>query len=110
MNWSKFIKSSLLHQKWVFLVGFSVVFMFWVLLQHALEKGVQRSLDEQVTRNAVLLHALEDSVVRSFQSVNASVKTLAESLPELGRQDEIKKVIQEQLHISPQIRSIDLLD
>ncbi len=99
-----------MHQKWVFLVATSVILMFCLLLHHTLEKGVQRSLQEQVVRNAGLLHALEDSIIRSFQSVNAVVKTMAESLPELNQDEEIRKLISEQLRISPQIRSITLFD
>ncbi len=84
--------------------------MFWLLLHHTLDRGVQRSLQEQVVRNAGLLRALEDSIIRSFQSVNAVVKTMAESLPELDEDADIRKLITEQLRISPQIRSITLFD
>lgn len=84
--------------------------MFWLLLNHTLDRGVQRSLQEQVIRNAGLLYALEDSIIRSFQSVNAVVKTMAESLPELDQDEDIRQLISAQLRISPQIRSITLFD
>src|SRR5690554_381817 len=104
------IKNAAFRQKWVFLTAFIILFCFWLVLQHTAQQGVARSLAEQDTSNAVLLHALEDTVVRSFQSVNTSMQTLAESLPQLSSTLAIESLLTEQLRISPQLRAIDLLD
>jgi len=83
---------------------------FWAALQYIARQGDARSLAEQDTSNAVLLHALEDTVVRSFQSVNSSMQTLAESLSAQASGLDINNVLHDQLRISLQLRAIDLLD
>lgn len=110
---SKFIlliKNAALRQKWVFITAFSILFCLWLVLQHSAKQGVERSLAEQNASNAVFLHALEDAVIRSFQSVNSSMQILAESLPQLDSTSAIENLLSEQLRISPQLRSIDLLN
>lgn len=110
-NFIILLKNAAFRQKWVFLIAAFVLLCFWLVLQHTARQGVARSLAEQDTSNAVLLHALEDTVVRSFQSVNSSMQTLAESLPQLDSGlVGIDKLLGEQLRISPQLRAIDLLD
>ena len=104
------LKSAASRQKWVFLTALFVLLCFWVVLQHTARQGVARSLAEQDTSNAVLLHALEDTVVRSFQSVNSSMQTLAESLSLQDSGLDINNVLREQLRISLQLRALDLLD
>lgn len=104
------LKNAAFRQKWVFLTVIFILLCFWLVLQHTARQGVTRSLAEQGTSNAVLLHALEDTVVRSFQSVNSSMQTLAESLSLQDSSLDINKVLQEQLRISPQLRAIDVLD
>ncbi|WP_211251296.1 bifunctional diguanylate cyclase/phosphodiesterase [Marinospirillum insulare] len=104
------IKNAALRQKGVFLTAFFIVFCFWLVLQHTAQRGVERSLAEQNTSNAVLLHALEDTVIRSFQSVNSSMQTIAESLQQLESSKAINHLLADQLRISPQLRAIDLLD
>lgn len=103
------LKKAAIRQKWVLFTAFSILFCFWLLLQHSVRQGVSRSLMEQETSSAVLLHALEDSVVRSFQAVNSSMLTLAESLPQREQGLDIENTLREQLRTSPQIRSIDLI-
>lgn len=104
------LKNAVFRQKWVFLTALFILLCFWLVLQHTARQGVARSLAEQDTSNAVLLHALEDTVVRSFQSVNSSMQTLAESLSQQDSALNINSVLREQLRISPQLRTIDLLD
>lgn len=104
------LKNAAFRQKWVFLTASFILLSFWLVLRHTGQQGVARSLAEQDTSNAVLLHALEDTVVRSFQSVNSSMQTLAESLPQLGTSVDINKVLREQLRISPQLRAVDVLE
>ena len=104
------LKNAALRQKWVLLTALAILLCFWLVLQHTMRQGVSRSLAEQKTSNAVLLHALEDTVVRSFQSVNSSMLTLAESLPQLDSGMDVNNVLREQLRTSPQLRAIDLLD
>lgn len=103
-------KSALIRQKWIFVSVALLLVFFWLVLQHTIHQGVARSLSEQESSGALLLHALEDSVVRSFQSVNSSMLTLAESLPQLDQRTEIESVLREQLRTSPQLRAIDLAD
>ncbi|MCO4320717.1 EAL domain-containing protein [Aliidiomarina quisquiliarum] len=87
-----------------------ILLFFWFVLQQTAQQGVKRSLAEQETTNSVLLHALEDTVVRSFQSVNSSMQTLAENMPQLYSELDINHVLKEQLRVSPQLRAIDLVD
>ncbi|MFG1490082.1 PAS domain S-box protein, partial [Oceanospirillum sp. HFRX-1_2] len=105
-----FLKSALIRQKWIFLGALCVLVFLWFVLLHTVEKGVSRSLAEQEASNALLAHAIEDSIVRSFQSVNSSMITLVESLPQLDERTEIENIFREQLRTSPQLRAIDLLD
>ncbi len=105
-----FLKSALIRQKWIFLGALGALLFLWLVLHHTVNKGVSRSLAEQEASSALLAHALEDSVVRSFQSVNSSMIALVESLPQLGERIEVENVLREQLRTSPQLRSIDLLD
>ncbi|WP_140054601.1 bifunctional diguanylate cyclase/phosphodiesterase [Oceanospirillum sanctuarii] len=105
-----FLKSALVRQKWIFLGALFVLVFLWLVLQHTVNKGVSRSLAEQEASNGLLAHALEDSVVRSFQSVNSSMITLVESLPQLGERIEVENILREQLRTAPQLRSIDLLN
>lgn len=109
LNISLLLKNAALRQKWVFITALFILLCFWLVLQHTAHKGVARSLAEQDTSNAVLLHALEDTVVRSFQSVNSSLLTLAESIPQLATDQDIKNVLIEQLRTSPQLRAVDLV-
>ena len=104
------LRNAAFRQKWVFLTVIFILLCFWLVLQHTARQGVARSLTEQDTSNAVLLHALEDTVVRSFQSVNSTMQTLAESLSLQDSGLDINKVLQEHLRISPQLRAIDVLD
>ncbi|HKM16273.1 MAG TPA: EAL domain-containing protein [Marinospirillum sp.] len=104
------LKNATFRQKWVLLTALFILLCFWLVLQHTARQGVARSLAEQDASNAVLLHALEDTVVRSFQSVNSSMLTLAESIPQLASDQDIRNVLLEQLRTSPQLRAIDLLD
>lgn len=103
-------KSAAYRQKWVLLTVLLILLCFWLVLQHSARKGVARGLAEQDTSNAVLLHALEDTVVRSFQSVNSSMQTLAESLAQPDSGLDINTVLREQLRIAPQLRAVELLD
>lgn len=95
------LRNAAFRQKWVFLTVIFILLCFWLVLQHTARQGVARSLTEQGTSNAVLLHALEDTVVRSFQSVNSTMQTLAESLSLQDAGLDINKVLQEHLRISP---------
>lgn len=104
------LKNAAFRQKWVFLTALFILLCFWGALQYTARQGVARSLAEQDTSNAVLVHALEDTVVRSFQSVNSSMQTLAESLSAQASGLDINNVLHEQLRISLQLRAIDLLD
>lgn len=104
------LKNATFRQKWVLFTALFILLCFWLVLQHSARQGVARSLAEQDASNAILLHALEDTVVRSFQSVNSSMLTLAESIPQLASNQDIKNVLLEQLRTSPQLRAIDLLD
>lgn len=104
------LKNAAFRQKWVFLAGLFLLLCFWGALQYIARQGDARSLAEQDTSNAVLLHALEDTVVRSFQSVNSSMQTLAESLSAQASGLDINNVLHDQLRISLQLRAIDLLD
>lgn len=104
------IRNAISQQKWVLAIALFVILLLSGLQQYAIERGIKRSLQEQVIRNRVLLHALEDSVVRSLQSVNSVMSTLAESLPKLENSTEITGIIREQLRMAPQLRSIDLLN
>lgn len=104
------LKNAAFRQKWVLLTALFILLCFWLVLQHTASQGVARSLAEQDTSNGVLLHALEDTVVRSFQSVNSSMQTLAESIPQQDLSSGINKVLREQLRISPQLRAVDLLN
>lgn len=104
------LKNAVYRQKWVLLAAFFVLLCFWIALQHTARQGVSRSLAEQETSNAVLLHALEDTVVRSFQSVNSAMQTLAETVSQQKSGLNMKAVLHEQLRISPQLRAIDVLD
>ncbi len=103
------LRRALVHQKWIFGSATFVLVFFWIVLQHTIDKGVSRSLAEQDSSNALLVHALEDSVVRSFQSVNSTMMSLVESLPQLDGRLEIENVLRERLRTSPQLRSLDLL-
>ncbi len=105
-----FFRSALIKQKWILLGALVALIFFWVVLQHTVDKGVSRSLAEQDSSNELLVHALEDSIVRSFQSVNSSMLTLVETLPQLQDQLEMENVLREQLRTSPQLRSIDVLN
>ena len=109
-NIASLLKNAAFRQKWVFITAFLILLCFWLVLQHTARQGVARSLAEQNTSNAILLHALEDTVVRSFQSVNSSMLSLAESVPQQGSNRDINNMLLEQLRISPQLRSIDLLN
>lgn len=104
------LKSAAFRQKWILLTALFILLCFWLVLQHTSRQGVNRSLAEQDTSNAAMLHALEGAVVRSFQSVNSSMQTLAKSLSKQNSTLNISKVFEEQLRISPQLRAIDLLD
>lgn len=104
------LKNAAFRQKWVLLTAFLILLCFWLVLQHTASQGVARSLAEQDTSNGVLLHALEDTVVRSFQSVNSSMQTLAESIPQQDLNSGLNNVLREQLRISPQLRAVDLLN
>lgn len=104
------LKNAICRQKWVFLTALFILLSFWVMLQHTARQGVARSLAEQDTSNAVLLHALEDMVVRSFQAVNSSMQILAESLSQHKTSSDISKLLSEQLRTAPQLRAIDVLD
>lgn len=104
------LKSAAFRQKWILLAALFILLCFWLVLQHTSRQGVNRSLAEQNTSNAAMLHALEGAVVRSFQSVNSSMQTLAKSLSKQNSILNINKVFEEQLRISPQLRAIDLLD
>ena len=104
------LKNAAFRQKWVFLTALLILIFFWAALQYTARQGVARSLAEQDTSNAVLLHALEDTVVRSVQSVNSSMQTLAESLSQHNPSLKVNNVLREQLRILPQLRAIDVLD
>lgn len=104
------LKNAAFRQKWVFFAAFFLILCAWAALNYTARQGVIRSLAEQNTSNAVLLHALEDTVVRSVQSVNSSMQTLAESLSQHNPSLKINNVLREQLRILPQLRAIDLLD
>ncbi|SJZ71356.1 PAS domain S-box-containing protein/diguanylate cyclase (GGDEF) domain-containing protein [Oceanospirillum multiglobuliferum] len=86
-----------------------IVLSFWLVLEHSLQKGLARSLQNQETSDAVLLHALEDTVVRSFQAINASLATISESLPLLGDEQNITRILSDQLRTAPQLRAVDLI-
>lgn len=104
------LKNAIFRQKWIFITALVILLGFWLVLQHTAHQGVKRSLAEQDTSNAVLLHALEDTVVRSFQSVNSSLQTLTESLQQPASNLDVNSMLEEQLRVSPQLRAIDLLD
>ena len=104
------LKSAIVRQKWVLLAAMSILLGFWLVQQHTARQGVARSLAEQATSNAVLLHALEDTVVRSFQSVNSSMRTLADGLARPSSSVEVNAVLREQLRTSLQLRAVDVLD
>lgn len=104
------IKDAAYRIKWVFVSAAAILLCFWLFLQHTAHQAVERSLAEQNTSNAVLLHALEDTVIRSFQAVNSSLQVLAESLPELHADSDINNALLEQLRTSPQLRALDVLD
>lgn len=91
------------------MTAFLVVLSFWLVLEHSLRQGLERSLQNQETSDAVLLHALEDTVVRSFQAINASLTTISESLPKLGDEHNIARILSDQLRTAPQIRAVDLI-
>ncbi|OOV85924.1 bifunctional diguanylate cyclase/phosphodiesterase [Oceanospirillum linum] len=110
INSLSLLKSALIRQKWIFGGATLVLAFFWFVLQHTIDRGVSRSLAEQDSSNALLAHALEDSVVRSFQSVNSTMMSLVESLPQLEGRFEIENVLRERLRTSPQLRSLDLLN
>ena len=105
-----FLKSALIRQKWIFLIALCALVFLWLVLSHTVDRGVSRSLSEQESSSALLAHALEDSIVRSLQSVNSSMIALIESLPQLDDRIEIENILREQLRTSPQLRSIDFLD
>lgn len=103
------LKNIASRQKWVLLTTLSILLCFWLLLQYTATQGVARSLTEQETSNGVLLHALEDTLIRSFQSVNSSMQALAESIPQQDLNSDINNILREQLRISPQLRAVDVL-
>lgn len=104
------LKNAAFRQKRVFLTALVIVLCFWLLLQHTAHKSITRSLTEQETSNAILLQALEDTVVRSFQAINSSMQSLAESVSQQDSELQINTVLLEQLRTWPQLRAIDLLD
>ena len=104
------VKNAAFRQKWVFVAALLILLYFWLALQHTARQGVTRSLAEQSTSNAVLLHALEDTVVRTFQSVNSAMQILAESVAQQNTVPNINDLLDEQLRTFPQLRSIELLD
>ena len=104
------LKSAIVRQNWVLLAAMSILLGFWLVQQHTARQGVARSLAEQATSNAVLLHALEDTVVHSFQSVNSSMRTLADGLARPSSSVEVNAVLREQLRTSLQLRAVDVLD
>ena len=103
------LKNAALRQKWVLLCMLLVLLCFWMTLQHTARQGVARSLAEQETSNQVLLHALEDTVIRTFFSVNNAMQTLSERIAHADSTFNINTVLQEQLYASPQVRAIDVL-
>ena len=103
------IKNAMLRQKWVLLAMLFVLLCFWITLQHTARQGVARSLAAQETSSEVLLHALEDAVVRTFSSVNNAMQTLSERIAHANPPFDISTVLREQLYASPQIRAIDVL-
>lgn len=103
------LKNIVSRQKWILLTTLSILLCFWLLLQHTASQGVARSLAEQETSNGALLHALEDTIIRSFQSVNSSMQALAESIPQQDLDSGINHLLREQLRISPQLRAVDVL-
>lgn len=109
-HFASILKNAAFRQKWVFLTALLILLCFWAALQYTAHQGVERSLAEQNTSNAVLLHALEDTVVRSVQSVNSSMQTLAESLSQRNPSLKVNNVLREQLRILPQLRALDVLD
>lgn len=109
-NLASLIKDAAFRQKWILLSAVFILFCFWLVLQHTAQQSVSRSLAEQNTSNAAMLHALEGTVVRSFQSVNSSMQALAKSLSQQNSNLAINKLLIEQLRILPQLRTIDVLD
>lgn len=109
-NFASLVKDAAFRQKWILLSALFILLCFWLVLQHTARQSVSRSLAEQDTSNAAMLHALEGTVVRSFQSVNSSMQALAKSVSKQNSHLDITKVLNEQLRISPQLRSIDVLD
>lgn len=109
MKGQHFFLQALKHQKWVWIIAMAVLMMFWGVLQHTLSQGLHRSLNEQEQRNAELLHALEDSVVRSFQSVNAALLVLSDQVTPTDN-DALQRVFLDQLRTAPQLRSIEFTD
>ena len=89
------LKNAALRQKWVLLCMLLVLLCFWMTLQHTARQGVARSLAEQETSNQVLLHALEDTVIRTFFSVNNAMQTLSERLAHADSTFNINPVLQD---------------
>lgn len=104
------VQKTAFRQKWVFVTALLILLYFWSAFQHTARQGVSRSLAEQGASNAVLLHALEDTVVRSFQSVNSALQILSESLSSQNLALESTHLLDEQLRTFPQLRSIELLN
>lgn len=110
VNTLVFAKWAVMRQKWIFISAAGLLLFLWGVLYHSIDKGVSRSLVEQESSSKLLVHALEDSMVRSFQAVNASMQSLVEGLPQMEDPSDIERVLKEQLRVSPQLRAIDLLD
>lgn len=107
-NFLQLLSSSVKHQRRVFFVAGVLLLGFWLLLQQNLRHGAARTLNEQESSNMLLVHALEDSVTRAFQSVNSSMHALAESLPQIAP-EEVPELLKTQLRTSPQLRSFELI-